>query len=204
MTTFNTTITTRTWTKLVDAADTDFLITWDAAKIVELASTDADTPPIINGHRFSQGARTTREDVGAGYVWARLVTSTAGESFKVTVSKTASNAGATGGFDSTEGVHKVAMMVWNSSLLTWERGTGSIGSGGGGGSLTVSIKNKKFDQASPTTLYIGEAAPGVAPSAASWVVKRITFGVDGFPASTDYAALGAATQVWDNRASLNY
>lgn len=123
MSTLNTTISSQSWTKLVDTTDTDFLITWDVSKIVEVASTDEDTPPIINGHRFSHNVRITRDDTGAGYVWARLVDSTGGASFRVTVSKTTSSSGATGGFDSTEGVQKVAMLVWTTRPWVWRYGT---------------------------------------------------------------------------------
>lgn len=203
MSTYNITVVPVTWVKIVDEDDTDFLITWDTPTNVEFAATELDEAPLVNGHMFPREKRVTREDVGTGFVWAKLVSTGALNSIQLIVSKTQSVVGATGGFDMTERVHKVAMMVWNTDLLVWERAT-SIGGSGGGGSAPVSNKNKKFDQASPTTLYTGEADPGIATSSPGWRVKRITFGVDGFPASTDYAALGASTQIWDNRASLNY
>lgn len=108
----------------------------------------------------------------------------------------------TSGYDLSEGVFKVANYVWDTDVLTWVRATQSAG--GGGGSPTSTVKAKKYDQASPTTLYIGEADPGSATSSSVWRVKKITFDGAGFPASIDYAALGAATQIWDNRASLTY
>ena len=57
-------------------------------------------------------------------------------------------------------------------------------------------------------LYIGEAQPGEADSAASWRIKRITFteDVDGDTDSVTEWADGAATytQIWDNHLALSY
>lgn len=108
----------------------------------------------------------------------------------------------TSGYDVAEQVFKVANYVWDTDTLTWVRQTQSAG--GGGGSTVAATKAKRFDQASATTLYIGEADPGTSTSSASWKIKRITFDAGGFPASVQWAAIGAATQVWDNRTSLSY
>jgi hypothetical protein len=201
--TYNITVVPDSWIKIVDIGDTDFLVTWDTPTNVAFAATEVDEQPTVHGHQFPREKRITREDVGTGYVWAKLASTGIVASMQLVVSKTQSVVGSTGGFDMNEGVHKVAMLVWNPSTLSWERGTGTANSGGGG-STAISPKNKKFDQASLTVLYMGEAVPGAATSAPVWSVKRVTFGSDGLPASIDFAALGASTQVWDNRASLNY
>lgn len=204
MTTYNISVVSNSWVKIVDAGDTDFLVTWDTPTNVAFAATELDVEPTVYGHQFPREKRITREDVGTGYVWAKLAATGITSSMQLVVSKTQSVVGSTGGFDMNEGVHKVAMLVWNPSTLSWERGVGPSNSGGGDTSSPVSPKTKKFDQASLTTLYMGEAAPGSPTSSPVWSVKRITFGLDGMPSSVDFAALGASTQVWDARASLNY
>ena len=52
--------------------------------------------------------------------------------------------------------------------------------------------------------YIGKAAPGTATSAAKWQIAKLN--VAGTPVTLDlkFAAEGAFTQIWDNRASLTY
>lgn len=107
----------------------------------------------------------------------------------------------TSGYDVAEGVFKIASYVWDADSLQWVRATQS---GTSGGTSSTSIKTKLFDQASPTTLYIGEAEPGTATSSPAWRVKRISFDGTGFPSSSKFAAIGSATQIWDNRASLTY
>jgi hypothetical protein len=57
-------------------------------------------------------------------------------------------------------------------------------------------------------IYVGEATPGAAPSAAVWRIKRVTFTEDG-DGDTDGVtewADGDATQnnIWDNRLALSY
>lgn len=195
MSTFNITVDTSAWTKLVDANDTDFFITWDAAKTVEIASTEADTAPSSKGHRFTREKKVTREDVGAGYVWGKLVASGSGTSFKVTVSKTTSLVGATGGFDTLEGVHKVAMLVWNPSTLAWERSTGS-GSGGSVGEPAV--LTKRIDPGESVT-YVGTAILGSVESSTVWTVRKIEFDLTGAATS-----IKVATGAWVDRASLSY
>lgn len=51
-----------------------------------------------------------------------------------------------------------------------------------------------------TYTYIGEADPGTATSSALWSVLRITNATG----VSLYAARGAFSQIWDNRASLSY
>jgi hypothetical protein len=57
-------------------------------------------------------------------------------------------------------------------------------------------------------LYIGEADPGVADSAAAWRIRRITFTIDGDgdeDSVTEWAG-GTADKdkIWDNRLGLSY
>lgn len=106
----------------------------------------------------------------------------------------------TAGFDETEGVSKVAMLSWNTSTLSWERMTSSGGSSGG----EVGTKTKRIDQASATTLYIGEAAPGTSTSLPAWKVRRITLTASGDPVAIEYASSGMYSAIWDNRNSLSY
>ena len=202
MTTFNLLLSTSTWTKIVEPNDTDFLVTWDAPRVIEFASTELNLPPEVKGHRLPREKRITREDVGAGYVWAKLTADGSTRTLDITVSKTTSAMGATGGFDSAEGVHKVAMMVWNPSLLAWERstGAGSGNTGGSGGGTNAPIRvTKRIDTASSTLMYIGEAAIGTSESTAQWVVKRITFDGSGNPTAEMY---GSGS--WLNRTLLTY
>lgn len=65
----------------------------------------------------------------------------------------------TSGYDTAEGVYKVATYVWDTNSLSWVRATSS---GGGAGATSTTPKSKRFDQASSTTLYVVEAAPGSA------------------------------------------
>jgi hypothetical protein len=59
-----------------------------------------------------------------------------------------------------------------------------------------------IDDVAPVT-YIGEALPGTATSEARWRIKKID--ETGTPDVTiTYAGGGVFSQVWDNRASLNY
>lgn len=58
------------------------------------------------------------------------------------------------------------------------------------------------DEASATTTYVCEAAPGTATSAAAWRIQRIV--VSGTITTVSFAGTGAFDQVADNRASLGY
>lgn len=75
-----------------------------------------------------------------------------------------------------------------------------------GGALTTYI-----DEASPTVVYIGEAASGTKPSQAGWRICKIE---EGIPTKITWAYLPATSifpvraagfdHIWDSRASLPY
>ena len=199
MSTYNALINPVSWTKVVESTDTDFLITWDSAKVVEFAATDVDTEPTVRGHRISREARITRDEVGYGFVWAKSAPGGASNSIPLTVSKTQSTSGAIGGFDINEGVHKVAMMAWNASLLTWERVNSGGLSGGGGGSVTESTPTTKRIESFPLYMYVGDAAVGTSEASTGWLIKKIELNAGG-----DVTAVKIATGYWNNRAVLNY
>ena len=199
MSTYNALINPISWTKVVESTDTDFLITWDSAKVVEFAATDVDAEPTVRGHRISREARITRDEVGFGYVWAKSAPGGASNSIPLTVSKTQSTSGATGGFDINEGVHKVAMMAWNASLLTWERVNSGGLSGGSGGSVTESTPTTKRIESFPLYMYVGDAAVGTSEASTGWLIKKIEVNAGG-----DVTAVKIATGSWNNRAVLNY
>ena len=199
MSTYNALINPVSWTKVVESTDTDFLITWDSAKVVEFAATDVDAEPTVRGHRISREARITRDEVGYGFVWAKSAPSGASNSIPLTVSKTQSTSGAIGGFDINEGVHKVAMMAWNASLLTWERVNSGGLSGGGGGSVTESTPTTKRIESFPLYMYVGDAAVGTSEASTGWLIKKIELNAGG-----DVTAVKIATGSWNNRAVLNY
>lgn len=199
MSTYNALINPVSWTKVVESTDTDFLITWDSAKVVEFAATDVDAEPTVRGHRISREARITRDEVGYGFVWAKSAPGGASNSIPLTVSKTQSTSGAIGGFDINEGVHKVAMMAWNASLLTWERVNSGGLSGGGGGSVTESTPTTKRIESFPLYMYVGDAAVGTSEASTGWLIKKIELNAGG-----DVTAVKIATGSWNNRAALNY
>lgn len=59
------------------------------------------------------------------------------------------------------------------------------------------------DDADPTTIYIGRAAPGSATSSAVWRIQRIT--ISGTLTAMQYANGNPEySNVWDNRSSLTY
>ncbi len=201
MSTYNALINPVSWTKVVESTDTDFLITWDSAKVVEFAATDVDAEPTVRGHRISREARITRDEVGYGFVWAKSAPGGASNSIPLTVSKTQSTSGATGGFDINEGVHKVAMMAWNASMLRWERVDAAGLSGGGasnGGDSSTAPVTKRFELL-PLYMYAGEAEVGTAESGTGWLIKKIELNAGG-----DVTAVKIATGSWNNRTSLNY
>ena len=199
MSTYNALINPVSWTKVVESTDTDFLITWDSAKVVEFAATDVDAEPTVRGHRISREARITRDEVGYGFVWAKSAPGGASNSIPLTVSKTQSTSGAIGGFDINEGVHKVAMMAWNASLLTWERVNSGGLSGGDGGSVTESTPTTKRIESFPLYMYVGDAAVGTSEASTGWLIKKIELNAGG-----DVTAVKIATGSWNNRAVLNY
>lgn len=63
---------------------------------------------------------------------------------------------------------------------------------------------KKLDQASATTLYIGEALPGSGDAWNSWQIKRVTFDESGNPTAIAYAEGGSNILLWSQRASYTY
>jgi len=72
------------------------------------------------------------------------------------------------------------------------------------GSLAVgtTIYDKRLDDTTTLNMiYIGEAVPGTATSAATWRIKRLNIATG---LIIEWAANGNLTQVWDNRASLTY
>lgn len=200
MTTLNVLLSTNTWTNIVEPNDTDFLVTWDDARVIEFASTELNQVPVVKGHRLPREKCITREDVGAGYVWAKLTPDGTTTTLSITVSKSNSTMGSTGGFDSVEGVHKVAMMVWNPLTLGWERGTQSASSGASGSGIAPDVKlTKRMDLGSKSVIYIGEAVLGTSEQASGWWVKRVNFNAAGNPIAEMYA-VGS----WDSRYSLTY
>ncbi len=72
------------------------------------------------------------------------------------------------------------------------------GPGGAGGQLVERLSFLMDDTG--TYKYMGEADPGTATSAATWAISRLTVATG----SMLFAAGGAFTQIWDNRASLTY
>jgi len=196
MSTSNIGVTTTGWSKIVDANDSDFLVTWNVARVVEFATTDVDIPPVIAGHRFTREKAVTREDLGTGYLWARLISDSSIGLMQLSVSKTNSVVGATGGFDSIEGVQKVAMLVWNPATLSWERSSGS-GGGGSGDSVAVNM-TKRIEQLS-NLIYIGQAVVGTEESSNVWAIKRVELNPEG---SATAVKLGIGS--WTNRSLVTY
>ena len=195
MTTSNVLVTTTAWAKVADVTDSDFLITWSESRTLEVATTEFDSPPDIRGHRFPREAQITREIVGAGHVWVRGINTGSGTSFIITLTKTESIAGAVGGYDSYEQVHKVAILKWNPVSLSWERDTTT---GDGGGSSGTTPVTKRIETLS-SYIYVGEAPIGTLDSSPLWMIKRIQLNASGLATSIKWA--GGS---WDNSAALTY
>lgn len=84
---------------------------------------------------------------------------------------------------------RVASYVWNGS--EWERATPAG---------TTSPQKTLIDKTTTTdVIYVGEAEIGTATSAASWFITKIN--KSSSPISITYAAGGASTATWDNRAT---
>lgn len=80
--------------------------------------------------------------------------------------------------------------VWNPDTLSYEVATSPSASG---------TYDLNLDEASSTVLYVGEAEPGTADSAAAWRIKRVT------PTGVSWAdAVSTFTKVWNSRASYTY
>lgn len=60
----------------------------------------------------------------------------------------------------------------------------------------------KFEQSSPTLLYLGEASPGASTSSASWRIMRIDTSSGVHITYADN--VGTFDKIWDNRASYTY
>ena len=75
------------WTKLADSANLELLVTWNDPISIEVATTTADTAPIVNGHRLFPNDAITRTVIGSGYVWARLVSGSRSNSANLVVTK---------------------------------------------------------------------------------------------------------------------
>lgn len=87
--------------------------------------------------------------------------------------------------------------IWDTDSLQWVAGNSAGGAVGGGGSASVSYQVLLDDTG--TYLYVGEAAPGTAASAASWRIKRVT------DSGVLYADSTASfTKIWDNRSTYTY
>jgi hypothetical protein len=196
MATANISIGLSNWTKLISEFDSDFLITWDVAKSVEFVVTELDQTPTIRGHRFTREQAITRETLGAGFVWAKLVSDGSLNNINLIVSKTQAQSGSSGGFDTVENVHKVSMYSWNTDTLSWERAS-SIGSSGSSGGASASM-TKRFEVL-PGVIYKGQAVLGTLESNTTWVITRIDFDPNGLPLSNKLS-VGA----WDNRGNLTY
>ena len=107
------------------------------------------------------------------------------------------------GYDTDEGVQKVAGLVWDTDSLQWVRATQATGSGDA--AVATTPKQSRFDQHDETTLYIGTAAVGVGTSEDLWKIKRITFNaLTGIPVTIQYANAGASNNQWDQRLLLAY
>lgn len=72
MTTSNISITT-TWTQIATSSDSTMLVTWDTPVVVEFAKTITNVPPTVVGHKLQRDQALTRNVLGSGFVWARLV-----------------------------------------------------------------------------------------------------------------------------------
>ena len=116
---------------------------------------------------------------------------------------------------------RIANYVWDVDTLTWIPQQ----SGGGAGpsanvvvTSTTGLTNTQL-RSSPiettsgqfkqlleevgSITYIGKAAAGTGAGAASWSIKRITFGTGTI--NTEWAGgTTAFNQIWNNRASLSY
>jgi hypothetical protein len=72
-----------------------------------------------------------------------------------------------------------------------------------GAGVEEEMLDTEIDQTNPLVVYVGQAQPGTAKSAALWRIKRIT--ESGTETSIDWAGGSADfVNVWDNRTSLSY
>lgn len=84
---------------------------------------------------------------------------------------------------------RVANYVWNGS--EWERATPAG---------TTSPQKTLIDKTTTTNvIYVGKATIGTATSTGAWQITKID--KSGSPVSITYAAAGASTATWNNRAT---
>ena len=126
---------------------------------------------------------------------------------------------------SSSDLAKITSTLYDESLAKLTRSviTGQTTAGGGGyvnvkvnpsGALTTDstisgtvtaespVYYKRLDDTTTTNMiYIGEATPGTATSAATWRIKRLNVATG---LVIQWAGSGNFTQVWDNRAGLTY
>ena len=78
---------TNAWTKIAADTNTDLLVTFDHPVTIAVATTAADTPPTVLGHRLTRESALTRGVLGSGFVWARTVGGAIPASIDLVVSK---------------------------------------------------------------------------------------------------------------------
>jgi hypothetical protein len=86
MPTSNITI-TKSWTQVADNTGTELLITWSSPANVEFAATSAAVVPTIVGHTLDRESAITRNSIGSGFIWAKLVARSGPNSLLLVVSK---------------------------------------------------------------------------------------------------------------------
>lgn len=72
-------------------------------------------------------------------------------------------------------------------------------------SITVSssgVQAQRIDEVSASVTYVGEAAVSAADGDSTWRIKKLE--TSGNVTSIKWAASGAYTQIWNDRASLTY
>jgi hypothetical protein len=124
-----------------------------------------------------------------------------------------------GAFDASEGVHKVALMRWDTGTLAWVKFTGGDPLAPASNvtvlndfltdaqlratPLPVATYAERIDEASSTVTYFGKAVIGTADAGTVWQIKRLT--ETGTVVLTEWADGDALfNNQWSNRASLSY
>jgi hypothetical protein len=75
--------------------------------------------------------------------------------------------------------------------------------GPAGNSTEEEMLDTEIDQTNPLVVYVGQAEPGTAKSAALWRIKRIT--ESGTETSIDWAGgTSDFVHIWNNRTLLSY
>ncbi len=62
----------------------------------------------------------------------------------------------------------------------------------------------RIDNASATTMYVGEAPVGASESSESWQIKRIDMDVNGNVTAVKWALKQKAECVWNDRSGYTY